>query len=137
MNPITPYLIFDGNCADAMTFYQDLFGGKLDTMKFGDAPGNPPPEARDRLVHARLHDGAMVLMASDNMPGMPYAQGNSNWLTFDCDSDAKVDALFARLAEGGTVGMQPQDTFWKAYFAMVTDRFGVNWMLNHGKPDQA
>lgn len=130
MKVITPYVIFDGNCREAMTFYHEILGGKLDVMRASDAP-NMPPGMGDRLIHARLVHGDTVLMASDNMPGMPYSQSNSIWLNVACETDEEVDSLYARLSDGGHVGQAPHDTFWNARFAMFTDRFGVNWMLNH------
>lgn len=134
MNGTTPYLIFNGNCREAMTFYQSCLGGELATMTFGEAQQNTAPEAKDRLIHARLANGPMVLMASDNMPGMDYRQGNDVFNSLDCDSDEEVDKLYAALSSGGKTSMPPADAFWGAYFAMFTDRFGFNWMLSHGKP---
>jgi len=136
MKGATPYLIFDGNCREAMTFYQSCLGGELYTMTFGEAQQNAPPEAKDRLIHARLASGSMALMASDNMPGMDYKQGNNVWINLDCDSDAEVDKVYAAMNGGGKDSMAPHDAFWGAYFSMFTDRFGFNWMLSHGKPNQ-
>lgn len=134
MKEITPYLIFDGNCRDAMTFYQSCIGGDLNVMTFGEADAKTPPESKDRLIHARLAKGAMVIMASDSMQGMPYSQGNDVWLSAACDTDAEVDSLYPKLSAGGKAVMAPHDAFWNARFAMLTDRFGINWMLNHERP---
>lgn len=134
MKTITPYLIFDGNCREAMAFYQQVLGGELQQMSFGESPEKVPPGAEDRLIHARLARGETLLMASDNMPGMPYRQGDNVWLSLECESAEEVDTLFAGLSDGGSAVMPPNDTFWGAYFAMLTDRFGVCWMLNHARP---
>jgi PhnB protein len=136
MKGATPYLIFNGNCREAMTFYQSCLGGELNVMTFGEAGQKSAPEEKDRVMHARLANGSLVLMASDNMPGMDYTQGNNVWTTLDFDSDEEVDRLYAILNAGGKDAMAPSDTFWGAYFAMLTDRFGFHWMLNHGKPNQ-
>lgn len=136
MKAATPYLIFDGKCREAMTFYQSCLGGELKVMTFGESGQKTAPEEKDRVMHAYLANGPMVLMASDNMPGMDYRQGNNVWTTLECDSAEQVDKLYAVLDAGGKDSMAPNDTFWGAYFAMLTDRFGFHWMLNYTKPSQ-
>lgn len=131
MQSINAYLNFDGNAREAMTFYQQCLGGSLEVMTFAASGVPHPPGSGDRVVHARLQNGGAVLMASDVMPGMPFVQGNHAWLNIACESDAEVDALFAKLLEGGEAKMPPSDTFWNARFGMLTDRFGMNWMFNH------
>lgn len=134
MKEITPYLIFNGNCREVMTFYQSCLGGDLNVMTFGEAEPKTPPESKDQLIHARLAKGAMVIMASDTMPGSPYSQGNDVWLSSACETDDEVDSLFPRLSAGGKSVMVPHDAFWGSRFAMLTDRFGINWMLSHERP---
>jgi PhnB protein len=75
-----------------------------------------------------------MLMASDSMPGMPFQQGDNFSISIDCESKEEVDRLFNALAEGGKVKMAQQDTFWGAYFGMLTDRYGIGWMFNFEKP---
>ena len=141
MKEITAYLNFDGNCREAMTFYQKCLGAELNMMAFSEmppAPGQPalPKEAKDRILHARLAKGATVVMGCDTMPGMgePLRPGNNFWLALTCESAEEVDKLFAALGEKGKPVMAPAGTFWAARFAMLTDKFGVNWMFNFGKP---
>lgn len=136
MKQITPYLNFDGNCREAMTFYQSCLGGELNVMTFGEGEPNSPPEVKDRLIHARITSGSTVLMASDTMPVMPFHPGNNVWLSLMCDTDEEVDTLFAKISVGGKPLMPPHDAFWSARFAMFTDRFGMNWMLNHERVKQ-
>lgn len=133
MKGIVPYLNFDGDCRQAMSFYQQCLGGELDVRGFSDGQfdGSLPPGAQDRVMHARLDLGPVVIMASDTMPGMPFQRGNGVWLNLECESGEEVDALYGKLSEGGRGVMPPADTFWGAYFAMLTDRHGVGWMLNH------
>ncbi len=134
----TPYLNFDGKCREAMQFYNDCLGGELTIMTFGDVDPTTAADAKDRVMHARiLQGGAALLMASDTMPGMPYHQGNSVHISVDCASDNEVDVLFKSLSAGGRTMMEPQDTFWNAHFAMFSDKFGFNWMLNHDRPPAA
>ncbi len=138
MKGMNVYLIFDGNAGEAMRFYKQVFGGNLFEMKFSEAPGEGgskiPPEAADRMMHAGLRVGNTVLMASDTMPGMPFKQGNNFTIAVDCDNSEEVDKFFGPLSKGGTVSMQPQETFWAHRFAGCTDQFGVAWMFTHSKP---
>ena len=137
MKGIQPYLLFDGNCREAMTFYKQCIGGELQTMTFGEADPKTPPQAKDRLIHARLANGEKELMASDSGPGMPIRNGDNVQLSFGCDSDQQVESLFKALGAGGTPTMAPHDAFWGARFAMLTDKFGMHWMLSHEHPRKA
>lgn len=136
MRRILPYLAFDGNCREAMTFYQGCLGGELEVMTFGDAPMETPPGQEERVVHAALTAGPVLLMASDTLPGMEYARGDAVSVYLDCESDEEVEALFRSLSEGGRRTMPPEDAFWGARFAMCSDRFGIQWMLSHAKEAQ-
>ena len=134
MKEITPYLMFSGNCREAMEFYQKCTGGELSVMTYGEMEPKTPPDEKHWLIHARLAKGSTVLMASDSHSGSPVKMGNNVWLSFTCETDDEVAKLCASLGAGGKEIMAPHDAFWGARFAMVTDRFGVNWMLNHEKP---
>ena len=134
MNAITPYLGFDGKCNEAMTFYAACLGADLQVMRFADAPGDIPPEAKDRVMHARLSKGPAVLMASDGMPGMPIHQGNNYSVSVHCDSREEIERVFAAFAAKGTVTMPLGDQFWGARFGMLTDQFGIQWMFNFELP---
>ena len=134
MKELVTYLNFDGNCRDAMKFYERCLGGELHMMPFAEAQFDYPKEAKDRILHARLTKGSAVLMASDTMPGMPFKQGNNFSISIHCESVQELERLFTALGEGGKVTMPLQDTFWGARFGMITDQFGVNWMFNFEKP---
>lgn len=137
MKEMNAYLIFNGNCREAMTFYQKCLGADLQMMPFSDMPGgNVPKEAKDLLAHARLTKGATVLMASDNMPGMPFQQGNNFSVCLNCESVQETEKLFNALSENGKVTMALQETFWALRYAMFTDQFGIHWMLNLEKARQ-
>jgi len=99
-------------------------------MPFSEAPFDSPKEAKDRIIHAALHLGSGVLMASDTMPGMPFTKGNNFSVILECESAVEQDRIFAALGQQGKVTMPLQDTFWNARFGMVTDQFGVSWMFN-------
>jgi PhnB protein len=134
MKEVVTYLTFDGNCRAAMTFYSECLGAKLELHPFSEMPGDHPAEAKDRIMHARLNKGATLLMASDTMPGMPLNQGNNFSVSIQCESAQEIDRFFAALSEGGKVSMPLQDQFWGARFGMLTDRFGIQWMLNFEHP---
>jgi PhnB protein len=131
---VVTYLNFDGNCREAMTFYKECLGAELHLIPFSEMPGDHPPESKHRIMHARLAKGAMAIMASDTMPGMPLHQGNNFSISIQCDSQHEIDSLFAALSEGGKVTMPLQDQFWGARFGMSTDRFGIQWMFNFEHP---
>jgi PhnB protein len=134
MKEIATYLNFNGNCRDAMKFYERCLGGELHMMPFSEVPGNYPPEAKDRIMHARLTNGPAVLMASDTMPGMPFQQGTNFAIAVQCQRQEEIEKLFNAISEKGKVTMPLQDTFWGARFGMLTDQFGINWMFNFEKP---
>jgi len=134
MKEMITYLNFNGNCRDAMKFYERCFGGELQMMPFSEAPGDHPPEAKDRIMHARLSNGTSVLMASDTMPGMPFQPGTNFGICVTCQSQEELERFFTAVGEKGKVTMPLQDTFWGARFGMLTDQFGINWMFNFEKP---
>lgn len=141
-----PYLNFDGNCAEAMAFYAELFGGQiLHQMSFGEMPPSegmmPLPEAaKKRLMHSHLQVGAQAIMASDTMPAMPgqdpescgggYKKPQGLWVSIGVESATEGRRVFDGLASGGQVTMPFATTFWSPGFGMVTDRFGTPWMVN-------
>lgn len=134
MKEFQTYLNFNGNCRQAMEFYAKCLGAELFIMPFSQGPMEVSAEAKDKVLHARLSKGTQVIMASDCPPGVPLQQGNNFSININCESREELDKLFAALGEKGKVGMPAQDMFWGAYFGMVTDQFGVNWMFNYELP---
>ncbi len=130
------YLNFDGNCRDAIHFYEDVFHtGPASIMTFGEGPDNPdfplPEAARNRVMHARLNIHGGDVMFSDTWPGMPFTIGDNFSLTIVTHDLAEVDTLFDRLQDGGSVDMPLQETFWSKRYGAVTDRFGVSWQISY------
>ena len=126
------YLFFDGECEAAFKFYEQCLGGKIDAMMtYGDAPMSEefPSEQRDRIMHANLTVGGMVLMGSDTPPdSFKKPQGFSVNLQFD--DRVEAERIFQKLAENGTVKMPFQETFWSTRFGMLVDQFGTPWMID-------
>lgn len=131
---MNPYLIFDGECEEAFRFYRDVLGGDFDTMMtHGDSPdcADVPFEWYEKILHVRLVAGDNVLMGSDAPPGFfEPAAGMSVALAFD--DPAEAERVYKAFAEGGSVRMPMQETFWAARFGMVADRFGIPWIVNGG-----
>ena len=137
MSQLEPYLFFNGNCAEAVRFYEKALGGKLEMMmKASEAPaGNGCPGANpDAVMHACVEIEGRRLMASDWMSPEPYPgiKGVSISLVYPTVEEAK--RKFEALSKGGTVIMPLDKTFWVESFGMLTDKFGTNWMVNGGKP---
>lgn len=130
MAQIVPYLNFNGNCREAMEFYKSCFGGELFIQTFGQAPMDAAPEAKDRIMHARLTSGELNLMASDTMPGQSVTEGSNVTLSVHSKTREEQEKYFNTLSESGNVTMPMADTFWGAYFGMLTDKFGIHWMFN-------
>jgi PhnB protein len=132
MKGANTYLFFDGNCREAMTFYEKALGAELKIVTYAEAPGTPK-EARDRIMHASLSSGPVVIMGSDIQPGMPgtFQPGDNFSISINCESLDEIERLFNAMGAGGKTTMPLQDTFWGARFGMLTDKFGVNWMFNY------
>jgi len=131
---IENYLLFNGTCRDAMTFYATALGGKIDAMMtYGDSPAGPhnPPEMANHVIHARLTVGDAVLMASDAPEG---SERKGFSVAIQADTPADVDRYFNALADGGQVTMPPGETFFSKRFGMLTDKFGTPWLINCAQP---
>ncbi len=128
---IHSYLFFDGNCEEALNFYLDIFGGTIVTkMKYSEAPAEIdfPDHMNDKIMHATLESGDLALLVCDS-PN-PLAMGNNVHLSASFDSMEEAAAVFNSLAEKGHVTMPFEDAFWGSKFGMLTDRFGIHWMVS-------
>lgn len=126
-----PYLHFNGNCHEAFRFYEKVLGGKIEG-EFTYAqmpPGSPAMAQPDKIMHASLRAGSVVLMGSDAPPAY-YHPPDGFRVCLGVDTPEEADRLFAALSEGGKVDMPIQATFFSRRFAMFSDRFGVPWMVN-------
>jgi PhnB protein len=132
--PIQPYLFFNGRCEEAIAFYRQALGAEVQMlMRFRESPDPPPPGmipagSEDKIMHSSLRIGDAVVMASDGRcDGQPVFQGFS--LSIEAANEAEARSRFEALAAGGSVQMPLGKTFWSPCFGMVTDRFGVQWMV--------
>jgi PhnB protein len=126
-----PYVNFAGNCREAFTRYQEIFGGELTLLSWEDMPGDeaPPTDKPELIMHAALAIGDALLMGSDadpdNFTGMHGA-----YVNFSTDDAALAERIYNALADGGQVHMPLGETFFSPRFGMCADRYGVNWMVN-------
>ena len=138
MTTVNIYLTFEDNCEEVFDFYKSIFGGEYQSInRFGEMPpqeGMPPisDQDKDKIMHVSLPiSKETILMGSDTMPGGPgITIGNNFSISIGTDSAETADDYFAKLSEGGTINMPLNETFWGSYFGMVTDKYGINWMLN-------
>ena len=131
---IQPYLFFSGRCEEAIAFYRKALNAEVQMMmRMEESPDGPPPnmppDSGKKIMHASLLIGGSVVMLSDGMcTGEPDFQGFS--LSIAPADAAEANRYFNALAEGGKVTMPLGATFWSPCFGMLTDRFGVSWMVN-------
>lgn len=133
-NLIQPYLFFGGRCEEALEFYRTALGAEVDfIMRHKDSPEPMPPSVlaagfENKIMHATFHIGGSTLMASDGSEAGASFSGFSLSLAVPTEADA--NRAFAALADGGEVKMSLGKTFWSPCFGMVTDRFGIGWMVS-------
>jgi PhnB protein len=129
---VNPYLIFNGDCAEAFKFYEQTLGAKIEAlMRFAGSPAaeHVPPEFGDKVLHATMKVDGNVIMASDAPPGQ-YSKPQGISVSLSLNDRDKGERIFNALAEGGTVQMAFEKTFWASGFGMCVDRFGIPWMIN-------
>jgi PhnB protein len=129
---LNPYLTFNGKAQEAIHLYEKALGAKPDgIIRFKDVPGmEATPENADRIMHALLRIDDQVLMVSDTMPKDPAPAESNTHVCVDFNNLSDLVKAFDTLAAGGKATYPVHDTFWGAKFGMLTDAFGVRWMLN-------
>lgn len=131
---ITPYLSFDGNAKQALEFYKEVLGAEIiGVQTFGEADYPTPPEADQRVMHAKLSKGDLSLMFSDTFPGQSVVVGNNITLTLEPESEEEIQNLYDSLIKNGKALMELENTFWGAKYGRVQDQFGIIWELNYQK----
>lgn len=131
---VEPYLMFGGRCEEALAFYKSAIGAQVEmVMKFSESPEPMPPGAipagfEHKVMHSSFKVGDARIMASDGCEAGSKFSGFS--LSLPVKTEAEADRFFNALAQGGTVSMPLTKTFWSPRFGMLTDKFGVAWMVN-------
>lgn len=132
MTHLHSYLTFNGNCREAMTFYQECLGGELIFQTVGESPlaEKMPKQMKDCILHATLRKEALVLQGSDMVPQTGLVKGNAVSLSLDCSSEEEIKKVYAKLSAEGKADHPLEDTFWGALFGDLTDKYGNHWILN-------
>lgn len=133
MATINPYLTFNGNCEEAFNHYKSIFGGEFVSLsRFKEMPGDTPvPDSdKEKIMHMALPiSKETILMGSDTF-GEAVREGNNFSISISSDSEEEAKRIFNALAAGGTVKMPLEKVFWGDLFGMLTDRFGIHWMMS-------
>ena len=124
------YLFFKGECKEAMEFYKSVFGGKLVLSTYGESPDGMDGD-KDWIMHARLHGGDVQIMASDTQKASPEAKKIT--LALGGKDEKRLREIFDGLSEGGKVISPLKKEFWGDIYGQLTDKFGIEWMVNISK----
>ncbi len=137
MRQIYPYIkLNDGKCKEAMEFYSKCLDAEITAMMtLGESPmaKEMPPETHNLVMHSTLSKNGMMLFSASDMMRDKATIGDNVGITIDCESEEEIRSIFEKLSQGGEVFMPIEDTFWDALFGMLTDKYGVEWMLNFPK----
>lgn len=134
MTQINAYLNFNGQCREAMTFYQECLGGELTLQRVAESPmaAQLPAVVGANIMHSILIRGGLVLLASD-MIGNKLEKGNTITLCLKCSSNEEINTCFDKLAVGGKIKMPLHQSFWGATYGELTDKYGMNWMFHYAR----
>lgn len=140
MTTTNTYLNFNGNCEEAFNFYKSVFGGEFTYLnRFGEMPSSKdytvPETDKNKVMHVYFPIGNSVLMGSDvgGDWAPTFKQGNNFAVAISAHSREEADRIFNFLGTDGQISMPLMDTFWGDYFGMLTDKFGINWMMSYNK----
>jgi PhnB protein len=132
---LNPYLTFKNNARQAMEFYQSVFGGELKMNTFKEFNASMSPAEDNLIMHAELKAGdGLTLMASDTPERMEYKPGTNISMSINGEDEKELKGYFGRLSSGGMVSMPLEKQVWGDVFGMVTDKFGISWMVNINSP---
>jgi len=134
---INAYLNFTGQCEEAFQFYEQLLGGKIEGLfRYSGSPmdGQMPPDWGNKIMHATLSVEHNQIMGADTPPGQGGGPAKRFCMSIGLKDPDEAKRIFNGLAEGGSVQMPLQQTFWAAQFGMLVDRFGIPWMINCEMP---
>ncbi len=128
---LNPYISFKDNAREAMEFYKSVFGGKLTMNTFKEYQASQDPSEDNKIMHAQLEaDNGITFMAADTPKSMTYQEGSNISVSLSGDNEAELSSYFQKLSAGGKIGEPLQKAPWGDTFGMVTDKFGINWMVN-------
>jgi PhnB protein len=132
---LNPYLSFRDNAREAIEFYHSVFGGELTVSTFADFHASEEPDEQNKVMHSQLtSEGGLVLMAADTPKSMDYTPGENISVSLSGEDDAELHGYWDALAEGATVQQPLTQAPWGDSFGMLTDRFGIHWLVNISAP---
>lgn len=139
MASVNIYLTFNGNCEEAFNFYRSVFGGEFSYVgRFKDMPPSEDGKSvsevdGNKIMHISLPISKETMIMGSDTGGewaTSFTQGNNFSISVSADTKEEADRIFTALAEGGQITMPLDNTFWGDYFGMLTDKFGINWMMS-------
>ncbi len=129
---VNPYLFFKGTAGEAMEFYKSIFGGELKLSGYDEIPGPTPAGLEGKLMHADLRGGVITLMASDTLQASPKSAKVT--ISLSGNDEDKLTAIFNQLSNGAEVESPLKKEAWGDTFGQLTDKYGVDWMVNINAP---
>ena len=135
MAHLNPYLNFDNNTREAMTFYKECLGGDLFLQTVGEMPemaAQMPPQMKDSILHSSLTSGNIMIMASD-LNREKRLEGNTVHLCINCENEIELNSFFSKLSKGGKITEPLADMPWGGKYGAVTDKYGKHWVFNFQK----
>ena len=132
---LIPYLDFNGDCEEALNFYKEILDGRVEVASRYDNPAMKAPEDyKNKILHARLYFGNLMIYASDVMPGKSGSQSAGRIaLSLGLRDEVLAKKIFDQLAAGAKIGVPFEKQFWGDWHGNLVDRFGIRWMINAGK----
>ena len=129
---LNPNLVFNGNAEEVLNHYRHALGGDVEIMRFSQSPeaASVSPEWANKVIYGTLRSPAGVVNVMDATPDRAGAPGDNFILGIEADTRAQTDEIFSKLAAGGSVTMPLDKTFWSQRFGMLTDKFGIKWMVS-------
>ena len=134
---LCPYLNFNGTTRDAMEFYQSILGGELLMQTFEESGMPCRQEDKNKIIHAELRNGDLSFMASGGNDEHPVHMGDNIHMSLTGTNSQLLIQWFDSLSAGGHVDMRLEKQFWGDTFGMLTDKFGVHWMVNISAQDES
>jgi PhnB protein len=135
MTEIHAYLTFNGNCREAMIFYQKCLGGRLSmqTIKGSPVQDQCSPSMQQHILHAILEKNDLILMGSDMIGPDGFVKGNTVTLSLACSSRQEINSVFSTLSAGGNIIHPLKSEVKNTVFGILSDKFGIRWMLNYDR----
>ncbi len=134
MAQINPYLTFDGNCRDAMSFYAECLDGELNLQAVSESPvaAQLPAETQEQILHSAIsRNGEILMMASDTIGPYNFIEGTNISISLNCSNEEEINSIFRKLSAGGKINDPLKKQFWGALFGVLVDKYGIRWMLNY------